>query len=1370
MREVHLAAVQARLQRVAARGSLEPVLEPEAIAEARRLESVLDDGDGDVYSRLCLGWLHYYRVQALPDEQQEQDLNAALVMLSHCFVAGAEGDVLPEPLLQQVAVVAVGTAMRWRDDVLADPADAAFLSATVRLWQRILDAIPVSHGLRAMLLADLGLLFLVRFERAGEVADLEAGIEVTRAGLEACGNARERTACLKTLGEGLLARFERIGELEDLDAAVDDLRAAAEVASDDDLARAACLASLGNALKERFRRLGMLADIDAAVRTGQAAVAAVPAGHPYQAGSLNNLGLALVTRFQRTRALPDLEAAIHAAQAAVTATPGQHPDRPGYLSNLSLALHARFERFEEPEDLEAAINAARAALEALPPGSPRRPAYLENLGTFLRTRFGHAAAPADLEEAIEVLEAGVAATPADDPYLASTLEKLANALRNRFERTGTLADLGKAVDASRAAVAGTPSDDPARAARLVALAAALKARFLRTGALPDLEEAMSAFETALAATPDDHPNRVPMLSNLGMALLTRFERTGALPDLQQAISIGRAVMTAASTGASVTAFGQSLLGRTLLARFEVTGEPPDLDEAIGLLRASVTNVPANEINRMAGLNGLGYALRVRFVRTGSLPDLQEAIRMLETARRVTTADHPQQATVLSNLGVALRLRFERLGALADLDEAIAAGRAAVAALPSGHPDLQMDQNNLANALRVRFDHAGELADLEAAIETFQAAATATPLGHKKRAGRLSNLGIAMQLRFGRTGVLTDLEQAIRMLECAAAEAPADSAARAVALINLAGALEDRFARTREQSDRDRAISGYASATAMTSLAPWMRVLTARAAAAVMAPADPGRAAGLLENAVMLLPEVTPRHLGRDDQQHALGGLAGLANDAAALVLARSGIPSGAQAERALALLEAGRAVLLSQALDTRSDLTDLRKQHPRLAARFEDLRAQFDNMPDPATDTTGAITEADRRQLAGQTATTLERIRALDGFASFGLPPATQELLGQASSGPVVIFNVSSYRSDALLLTSSNVTSIELPGLTYDAVTSRIDSFRDALQAVTAPGASPADWISAQDGLRETLEWLWDTAAEPVLDALGYLNGPAPDRDWPRVWWVPGGLLSCLPLHAAGYHTDPARPSRTVMDRVVSSYAPTVRALRYAREHAAAAEETATRGLIVAMPTTPGISGRLTHVLAEASRVRSRLPCAVVLTEPDNITGMADLPENVPTKASVIARLPDSHIAHFACHGAIDPANPSDSMLLLHDHNTSPLTVASLTPVKLNRAQLAYLSACHTAFTSPPHLVDEAIHLTSAFLLAGFPRVVGTLWAINDAHALEIADAFYGDLATASEGIDTKQAAQALHRAIRALRDEQPATPYLWAAYMHAGA
>ncbi len=43
------------------------------------------------------------------------------------------------------------------------------------------------------------------------------------------------------------------------------------------------------------------------------------------------------------------------------------------------------------------------------------------------------------------------------------------------------------------------------------------------------------------------------------------------------------------------------------------------------------------------------------------------------------------------------------------------------------------------------------------------------------------------------------------------------------------------------------------------------------------------------------------------------------------------------------------------------------------------------------------------------------------------------------------------------------------------------------------------------------LEWLWNTVACPSLDALGFKD-PVTDNNWPRVWWIPAGLLSQLPF------------------------------------------------------------------------------------------------------------------------------------------------------------------------------------------------------------------------------------------------------------------
>lgn len=139
-------------------------------------------------------------------------------------------------------------------------------------------------------------------------------------------------------------------------------------------------------------------------------------------------------------------------------------------------------------------------------------------------------------------------------------------------------------------------------------------------------------------------------------------------------------------------------------------------------------------------------------------------------------------------------------------------------------------------------------------------------------------------------------------------------------------------------------------------------------------------------------------------------------------------------------------------------------------------------------------------------------------------------------------------------------------------------------------------------------------------------------------------------------------------------------------------------------------------------------------------------------------------------HGDHDPTDPSRSLLYLHDHKSAPLTVASVASINLEYAQLAYLSACNTALSMDVDLLDEAIHLTSTFQLAGFRHVVGTLWTIDDDIAVEIARDFYTALYDARGALNTAHAAYALHHAVRQQRNQLPDTPSLWAAYIHAGA
>ncbi|MGW6886725.1 CHAT domain-containing protein [Streptomyces chartreusis] len=1082
----------------------------------------------------------------------------------------------------------------------------------------------------------------------------------------------------------------------------------------------------------------------AAVQLWQRIVAAVPAEHPNRAAMLTNLGTALRVRFEQTGALGDIDEALAVSRQAVGEASAGLPERAEILSNLAKTLYAKFMRTGVLTQLDEAIDIGRQAVHATPKNHPDQAANLSTLGNTLRARFDQTGALADLEQALAASREAVNMAPANEPRRPGMLSNLALVLATSFERTGTSADLNEAIDIGRQ-VHATPASPSELARTLSNLATHLRIRFERTGVLADLDEAVQMGRQAVDMTPVRDSSRPGMLSNLGTHLRTRFERTGVSADLDEAVQMGR---------------------------------------------QAVQTFPIDHRERPAALSNLALSLMTRFQWTGALVDLDEAIDIGRQAVGATSKDQPERAGRLSNLGGMLRTRFERTGVLADLDEAVEAGRQAVRATPTDHPQLGSALSNLVGSLHTRFKHAGVLADLDEAVEAGRQAVRATPTDHPDRAGRLSNLSLSLRTRFERTGVSADLDDAVESGRQAVCDIPDDHPDRANLLSNLGGTMRTRFQQTMDAPDVDEALDAFSNAVSVATAAPSIRIQAARAAADLAASSRIDLAVNLLETGVRLLPRVAPRQLHRSDQQHALGGCAGLASDAAALLLSTeqvTGPDRQRSATQALQMLELGRAVLISQALDTRNDLTDLRRQSPGLADRFTRLRDQLDrsSLAGERADIDGKAGSArwdrdirDRHWLATQFDRTVAEIRELEGFRSFMLPPKPEDLVAEARQGPVVVFNVSGYRSDALLLTADGVGRLSLPELAHDTLIEKIDLFHEALRSTGEATLSWEQRAAGQDMLSEILEWLWDAAAEPVLEELGFTMEPATEAAWPRLWWAPGGLLGQLPLHAAGYHRQRAdsHDHRTVMDRVISSYTPTVRALRHARQPTAATSKHGS-ALIVAMPTTPG-EHPLHHVVTEVEMLRHRLPSSTLLIEQSDAGGESSvITPYTPTKTRVLTSLPEFSIVHFACHGACDPKDPSQSRLLLHDHESDPLTVASLAPIKLDQAGLAYLSACRTAFTSATDLIDESIHLASAFQVAGFRHVVGTLWEVDDAIAARVAAAFYSALQTAS-GLSISNTAQALHHTVRRVRDgdylpgpnDLTHVPSLWAAYIHAGA
>ena len=89
-----------------------------------------------------------------------------------------------------------------------------------------------------------------------------------------------------------------------------------------------------------------------------------------------------------------------------------------------------------------------------------------------------------------------------------------------------------------------------------------------------------------------------------------------------------------------------------------------------------------------------------------------------------------------------------------------------------------------------------------------------------------------------------------------------------------------------------------------------------------------------------------------------------------------------------------------------------------------------------------------------------------------------------------------------------------------------------------------------------------------------------------------------------------------------------------------------------------------------------------------------------------------------------DWQDPSKSGLLMH--NKIPLTLPEIIgKMDLSNSFLVTLSACETGITDLFQSPDEYFGLPAAFLQAGAPTVLSTLWAVDDLSTMLLMENFY---------------------------------------------
>ncbi|MET8221218.1 CHAT domain-containing protein [Streptomyces hirsutus] len=422
----------------------------------------------------------------------------------------------------------------------------------------------------------------------------------------------------------------------------------------------------------------------------------------------------------------------------------------------------------------------------------------------------------------------------------------------------------------------------------------------------------------------------------------------------------------------------------------------------------------------------------------------------------------------------------------------------------------------------------------------------------------------------------------------------------------------------------------------------------------------------------------------------------------------------------------------------------------------------------------GGSTRDQRIALAHEWEELVGRVRRLaPRFATFLAPPRWQDLATAAGDGTGVLINVAR-ECHALLVTSSRVTAVPLPDLsaaevhdrtakhlaglhTTDAAAQLVYHTRQRAQVrkvyatYQAHHAAKVEMGKAQVELDRTLlpdlAWLWDTVAEPVLRALDRTNPASDGRH--RIWWCPTGWLSFLPLHAAGHHDG---SGRSVLDRTVSSYVPTLRALTRATRSPDPEPTDTDRLLVVAVQEVADMPP-LPQVAEEVRLLREQVGAErlTVLEGPD------------ATREAVLSQLATHRWAHFSCHGRQNPFDPSLGGLLLSD---GTLSIGELSRGSY-RGDFAFLSACMTA-SGVLDLSDEAITIGAALHYSGFRRVVAALWSIDAETATELTRDVFRSLM--QDGLFRPQrSAAAVTGATVRLRNQSPEHPSRWAAFTHIG-
>jgi hypothetical protein len=1109
---------------------------------------------------------------------------------------------------------------------------------------------------------------------------------------------------------------------------------------------------LSNHLMARFERYGNPADVTAAAEKLEIVVAVTkPVGWRYF-DRLQRSSRCLYIRHRALGEPADLDSAVAYGEmclAAAEALPGDdgshHHIRASHFF-LIIAYTARFNQTDQVSDLDKARKLATVASEGIEEGDPLYASSLANLALNYGKMFERSSVKMHIDSAIEIGQRALEMAfkcKLDREHQATHMERLSRFYLLRYLRKPIASDedLVDGIRHSEEALKRTPMDHPGYADRLMLLGRWAHWKHMRKhGSLEDMDRGIKYVKTALDMMPSGSPKQADARSTL--ALMQVMRRALGDPTDKVLVDADTQAWLEGSDGSI-----EGVLSAQYWLRYQRLGDLTDIEKAVEYSHAALLKSPERDATRGTALAVLAGHLMSRYERLGAMDDLDMAISKAREAVECTPVDAHGRHDRLIELCQLLIDRYRRIGyaAFDDLLAAITLGQRCVEVTDGSDPPVHL-QIMLADALHLRHTIYPILFhDLERAIILTQNARALMGQMCSRNVHPIDivhRLGKLFRSRFRYTGLVHDIDTAIEHLKTTVRECYDDEPSRGKVLDDLGRCYLLRYqAKQNTGPDGQLSFHSFRDAWNVTSAAPLVRIRAAQMVGNVYARSGKWTdAAAVYEACVNLMPRVSLPFLPRVDQQRLLAMLTGVASQAATCaLLARKG------AIHALKLLELGRGIIAGFVIDCRSDVTDLESEHPELWRQFTGLRRQMeDGLATPLRATGWELlgpksVMAWRKKVMAKMEEVLGTIRGLLGYEGFLRPPSADSLMALAVSGPIVVVNANAPRCDAIMVTSTAITSIALDRWEWKEAHQQLGGMKDLVTG------GMSTYAVRTKKMQELLIWLWDVVVSPVLTELGITAPPPQGGELPHIWWIGTGQLGLAPFHAAGHHKDGS--TENAISRVISSYTPNIKALQYSRQKPA---EPMRDLLLVTMPTTEGKS-ELEGVTEEVKRI-------IEIVQPDVATDLMVHPE-VP---EVLSSLGNYQVVHFACHGVINAEDPSSGGLLLQGGR---LTVADVA-AKSGCAMVAYLSACSTAETGDSVLVDEGITLAAAFQMAGFRHVVATMWEGRDEVCVGVAEGFYENI---MKGFGV---AKALHDAVVKARGEgrRAAKVLNWAPFIHNGA